>query len=61
MNIFADASHLGLLVAMTGMAGVSGVVLAKSIEDEDAGSARVWESVFGAFSLVAACSFWRLV
>jgi hypothetical protein len=61
VSVFADTSHLGLLVAMSGMAVISGFVLAKSIEEEDAGSATVWGTLFGATSLVAAWSFWRLV
>lgn len=61
MNVFADALHLGLLVAMSGMAGISGFVLAKSIEEEDAGSARIWASVFAVTSLVPAWTFGRLV
>ena len=61
MSAFVDASHLGLLVAMSGMAAISGVVLTKSIEEENAGSARIWGMVFGASSLVAAWTFGRLV
>ena len=61
MSIFVDASHLGLLVAMSGMAAISGMVLTKAIEEEDAGSAWTWASVFGATSLGTVWSFWRLV
>ncbi len=61
MSVFVDATQLGLLVAMSGMAGISGLILAKSIEEEDAVSAWTWGTVFGASSLVAAWSFWRLV
>ena len=61
MSVFVDATQLGLLVAMSGMAGISGLVLDKSIEEEDAGSAWLWGMVFGASTLVAAWSFWRLV
>ena len=61
MNVFADASHLGLLVAMSGMAGISGFVLTKCIEEQDSGSAKIWGTVFGATSLVAAWTFRRLV
>ncbi len=61
MNFFADATHLGLLVAMSGMAAISGLVLAQSIEEEDAGSSWIWASVFGATSLGAAWTFVRLV
>ena len=61
MSVFVDAAQLGLLVAMSGMAGISGLVLVKSIEEADAGSAWIWGTVFGASSLAAALSFWRLV
>ena len=54
MSVFADYSHLGLIVAMSGMAAVSGLVTTWSIRKEDAGAAWVWASVFGATSLVAA-------
>ena len=61
MSVFVDAAQLGLLVAMGGMAGISGLVLVKSIEEADAVSAWIWGMVFGASSLAAAWSFWRLV
>jgi hypothetical protein len=46
---------------MVGMAVISGVVLTKCVEEEDSGSAKIWASVFGAASLIAACTFERLV
>lgn len=61
MSVFTNASHLGLLVAMSGMAAISGAVLTRSIEEEDLGSAKIWGTVFGASSLVAAWTFGRLV
>lgn len=61
VSIFVNVSHLGLLVAMSGMAAISGAVLTKSIEEEDAGSAWTWGTVFGTSSLVAAWTFGRLV
>jgi len=54
VSVFVDAALLGLLVTMTGMAGISGFVLTKSIEEEDSVSAWIWGTVFGATSLVAA-------
>jgi hypothetical protein len=48
VSIFSDASHLGLLVAMSGMAAISGAVLTKCVEEEDSGSAKFWGTVFGA-------------
>lgn len=61
MSVFVDASHLGLLVAMSGMAAISGLVLTKCVEEEDSGSAKIWGAVFVAASLVAAWTFGRLV
>jgi hypothetical protein len=61
VSVFADASHLGLLVAMSGMAAISGVVLTKCIEEEDSGSAKIWGTVFGGTSPVAAWTFGRLM
>ncbi len=61
MSIFVDSSHLGLLVAMSGMAAISGVVLIKFVEEQDSGSAKIWGTVFGAASLIVAWSFGRLV
>lgn len=61
MSVFVDSSHLSLLVAMSGMAAKSGVVSAKCVEEQDWGSAKIWGTVFGAASLVAACAFGRLV
>jgi hypothetical protein len=46
---------------MSGMAAISGVVLTRSIQDEDFVGAAIWGTVFGTTSLVAAWSFWRLV
>lgn len=60
MSVFVDAAHLGLLVAMSGMAAISAVVLTKSIEEEDAGSSWIWGSVFVATSFGVAWSFWTL-
>jgi hypothetical protein len=60
VSIFVDSSHLDLLVAISGMAVVSGLVLVESIQEEDSPSAWVWGTVFGVSSL-GAWSFWRLV
>ena len=61
MSVFVDASYLGLLVTMSGMVAISSVVLTRCVEEEDSGSAKIWASVFGAASLIAACTFERLV
>jgi hypothetical protein len=61
VSVFVDTSHLGLLIAMSGMAAISGFVLTRSIEEQDSGSAKIWVTVFGATSLVAAWTFGRLV
>jgi hypothetical protein len=60
VSVFVDASHLGLLVTMVGVAAISGWVLTKSIEEENSGSAWTWGRVFGVTSLVAAWTFGRL-
>jgi hypothetical protein len=46
---------------MSGMAAISGSVLAKRIEEEDAGSARVWAVAFVATSFLTDWLFWWLV
>ena len=61
MSVFADSSHLGLVVAMSGMAAVSGLVTTWSIREQDAGAAWIWATIFGATSLVAAWAFGRIV
>ena len=60
MSDLVDASHVGLLVATTGMAAVSGGVMIRCIYEGDAGSAWIWAALFGTTSLVAAWSFGRL-
>jgi hypothetical protein len=47
VSVFVDASYLGLLVTMSGMAAISSVVLTRCVEEEDSGSAKIWASVFG--------------
>jgi hypothetical protein len=61
VSVFVDTAHLSLLIAMCGMAAISGFVLTKSIDEQDSGSAKIWVTVFGATSLVAAWTFGRLV
>ena len=61
MSVFADSSHLGLIVAMSGMAAVSGLVTIWSIREQDAGAAWIWATIFGGTSLVAAWAFGRIV
>jgi hypothetical protein len=43
------------------MAAISGVVLTRSIQEEDFGSAKIWGTMFVAASLVAAMVFGGLV
>jgi hypothetical protein len=61
MSLFANFAQLSLLVVMVGLAAISGMVMARSVQEEDAVGAWIWVVVFGATSLVAAWSFWRLV
>jgi hypothetical protein len=61
ISVFVDSSYLGLFVALSGMAIVSGLALVESINEEDAGAAWIWGTVFWASSLGVAWSFWRLL
>jgi hypothetical protein len=61
VSLFANFAQLSLLVVMVGLAAISGMVMTRSIQEEDAVTAWIWVAVFGATSLVAAWSFWRLV
>jgi ABC-type lipoprotein release transport system permease subunit len=62
VSIFVDSSHLALLVAMAGIATISGLVTAWSIQEQDAKAAWLWVTVFGTTSFIPiAWSFWRLV
>ena len=61
MSVFVGSSYLGLLIAMSGMAAISGLVLTKSIQEEDVGSAKVWGTVFAAASVGAAWTFGRML
>jgi hypothetical protein len=58
VSIFVDASHLGLLVAMSGVAAISGLALVQSIKDEDVALACIWGISFVVTSLGAAWTFW---
>jgi hypothetical protein len=57
----AYASALGLIVAMTGLAAISGLVVIASIDEGDAGSAWVWAVLFVMLSTIDALCFWWLV
>jgi hypothetical protein len=61
VSVLVDAAQLDQLVVMSGMAAINGAVLAKSIEEEDLGSAKIWGTVFGATSLIATWTFGRLM
>jgi hypothetical protein len=58
---YVDATRLGLLGAMIGLAAISGLVLRVSLNEGDTGSSWVWASVFLLTSLIAAWCFWSLV
>jgi hypothetical protein len=60
VSVFANAAPLALLVALTGIAATSGMVLVKSVQEEDAGAAWIWAASFILASILAAVSFWRL-
>jgi hypothetical protein len=56
-----NISHLDLLTVTSAMAAITGLAFVQSIKDEDAVLAYIWGTMFGATSLAAAWSFWRLV
>ena len=58
---YADASRLGLLVAMTFWAAISALGMTKSVHEADAVSAWVWTAVYATSSLLAAWCFERLL
>jgi hypothetical protein len=60
VSVFASAAYTSLIVAMTGVAAISGFALTECIRDEDAKAAWVWLGLFVATSLGAAWAFWRL-
>lgn len=55
------AAALGLIVAMTGLAAISGLVVVASVNEGDAGSAWVWTVLFVMISTIDALCFWWLV
>jgi hypothetical protein len=61
VSLFVDYSHVSLFVALIGMAAISGFVLTKCIEEEDADLAWVWGAVFVATTFGIAWIFWRFV
>jgi hypothetical protein len=61
VSVLVEAAQMGLLVAMCGMAALSGAVLANSIEDEDAASAWAWAGAFVVTSFLTDWLFWWLV
>ena len=54
-------SHLDLLTVTSAMAAITGLAFVQSIKEEDAVLAYIWGTMFGATSLAAAWSFWRMV
>jgi hypothetical protein len=61
VSVFVNAAPLALLVALMGIAVTSGIVLVKSVQEEDASGAWVWAGLFVLASLLATLTFWRLV
>jgi hypothetical protein len=61
VSLFANFALLSLLLVMVCLAAISGFVLTKCIDEQDSGSAKMWGTLFGATSLVAAWTFGRLV
>jgi hypothetical protein len=58
---YADASRLGLLLAMTIWAAITALGMTKSVHEADAQSAWVWAAVYVGSSLLAAWCFERLL
>jgi hypothetical protein len=56
-----DYALVGLLVAMTGIAAISALVLATSVKEGDSESAWVWAVVFLGSSILDSLAFWTLV
>jgi hypothetical protein len=50
---YADASRLGLLVAMTFWAAISALGMTKSVHEADAEAAWVWVALYAGSSLLA--------
>ena len=61
MSAIVDTTYLVPFVALSGMAAISGLALLQAIKEEDALLAYTWGTMFGATSLAAAWSFWRMV
>ena len=58
---YADASRLGLCLAMSTFAAISAMAISKSVREGDRGSASSWRSVYVASILLAALCFERLL
>jgi hypothetical protein len=61
VSVLVEAAQLGLLLVMSGMAALSGAVLANSIEGDDAGTAWRSAAAFVATSLLTDLLFWSVV
>jgi hypothetical protein len=61
VSALVDAAQLVLLITMSSLTTVSVVVLTRSIEGEDAGTAWMWAAAFVATSLFTDLLFWRVV
>lgn len=61
MSVFVDSAYVSLLVLLLGVVAISGLLLTKCIEEEDAHLAWVWGALFLCASLGVAYSFWRFV
>ena len=56
---YADASRVGLLVAMTFVAVISMGDMVRSVRDADAVSAWIWAAMYAGSSLVASEGFYH--
>ncbi len=54
---YADASRVGLLVAMTCLVAISGGAMVRSVHEASAVEAWIWAAVYAVSSLLASESF----
>jgi hypothetical protein len=61
VSVLVEAAQLVLLITMSSLTTVSGVVLTRSIEGDDAVTAWMWAAAFVATSLLTDLLFWSVV
>ena len=61
VSLFANFAQLSLLVVMVGLAALSGMVMSRSIQEEDAVIAWMGAAALVATSLLTDLLFWSVV